>query len=177
MFRRCVTDRVVQKVRSASTTSLHQRLVVPSHPGFCHRLLSKVRFLRLAGATILLLSPSSAWAQTSNWVLPANQSGDWSVGSNWDSGVPTGSTSAYIANGGAAMLTLAGETCRNLDINNSSLLQMTSGSLSAAFQRVGDTTSGTFTQSGGSNSSLGIELDSATMSARPGLTIYPALAT
>ena len=167
MFRRCVTDRVVQRVGSISTTSLAQRRVAPRDVGFCHRRFSNVLFLCLAAATILLLSPPATWAQTSNWVLPAGQSGDWSVASNWDNGVPSSSTAAFIANGGTVTVTQAGEVSGDLYLGPGTVNQ-TDGSLSwgwllsdeggsLAYNISGGTLcgslayyTGTITQSGGS---------------------------
>ena len=130
MFCRCVTDYIVQRVASVSKTNCNQRRVVPLRPGFCHRLFSVVGMLCFAAAAILLLSPPPSWAQTSDWVLPAGQSGDWSVASNWDNGVPTYGISAYIANGGEGTLSLSAAcTYLYLGGTNTGTFQIAGGSL------------------------------------------------
>jgi hypothetical protein len=64
-------------------------------------------------AALLFLAGLPAWADTS-WVLPAGQSGDWSVAANWSNGVPTPADTAFINNGGTASITETGEVCANL---------------------------------------------------------------
>jgi T5SS/PEP-CTERM-associated repeat protein len=69
------------------------------------RLIRRATANRLIGAALLLAGPlplaEVASAQTF-WV--ADGVGNWNVSANWSAGVPTGSTSAEINNGGTARL-------------------------------------------------------------------------
>jgi autotransporter-associated beta strand protein len=80
------------------------------------------------------------------------QTGYWSVGSNWDNGVPTSSTTAYINNGGTVKITTS-SVCDILtlgkDSANSGTVQMTGGSFSVNYAYVGNSGTGTFTQPAG----------------------------
>ncbi len=157
MFRRCGTRYVVRKTVSPSITNFDQSHVVPHDLNFCRRLSSAIRLLRFAAAALLVLSiVSSAWAQTTNWVLPPGQLDDWSNPSNWDSGVPTSNTNVYIANGGTATISLPGAVCEYLTVGNSSgsgTVQMTDGSLSERMSiTIGYSGTGAFIQSGGTHS-------------------------
>jgi autotransporter-associated beta strand protein len=113
--------------------------------------LPGIRFA-LAVAAILLVAVSQAQGDV-YWSASA---GDWSVASNWGGTLPTGSDTACIANGGTASVTQLGETCGTLRLGGSAgsgTLQMTGGSLYAtSYQYVGDSGTGIFTQSGGTNS-------------------------
>jgi autotransporter-associated beta strand protein len=116
----------------------------------------------LAAAAVLLFAPGPARAQQTSWNV---QSGDWSVGSYWTAGLPTNSTDAYIVNGGTATITTAGDTCNDLWLGSaagSGTVQMTDGALSAGTQYVGYSGTGTFTQSGGSNSAYALSLGAST---------------
>jgi hypothetical protein len=106
-------------------------------------------------AILLILSPWPAWADE-YWSLSPAQSGDWSVPGNWGGGaVPTSSDTAYIVNGGTAGVASIGPVCGTLSLGGtagSGSLQMTGGSLYAAsHEYVGNSGTGTFTQSGGTN--------------------------
>jgi hypothetical protein len=89
-------------------------------------------------------------------VLSSGQPGDWSSASNWSNGVPTSNSIAYIANAGTATVSLSGEVCFNLclgDTTNPGTVQMTGGGLSTYYaEYVGYSGTGTFVQSGGTNS-------------------------
>ncbi|MGO9108235.1 MAG: autotransporter-associated beta strand repeat-containing protein [Thermoguttaceae bacterium] len=93
------------------------------------------------------------------WTLPAGQSGDWSVASNWGGTIPTSSDFAYIVNGGTVAVTQLGETCGRLSLGssaNSGTVLMTTGGLSTTSQEyIGNAGTGTFAQSGGTNSLSG----------------------
>jgi autotransporter-associated beta strand protein len=108
--------------------------------------------LGFAVVAVLLLAPTAARAATYSWGV---SSGDWSVPGNWGGTLPTSADTASIVNGGTATVTLAGEVCNTLWLGGTTgagALQMTAGSsLSAANQYVGYTGTGTFTQSGGTN--------------------------
>ncbi len=83
-------------------------------------------------------------------------SGDWSSTANWSGRVlPTSNDTAYVVNGGTLNITKLGETCGTLSLGSSTengTVQMTGGSLSTvSFQSVGNSGTGTFTQSGGTN--------------------------
>ncbi len=82
-------------------------------------------------------------------------SGDWSAASNWGGTLPTNNSLAYIVNGGTAALTQSGGAYELLLLGSASgsgNIQMTTGSLSGQNQIVGDSGTGSFSQSGGTNS-------------------------
>jgi fibronectin-binding autotransporter adhesin len=113
--------------------------------------VSADRFGGLAAAAVLIFAPLSAPAQD-YWQV---QTGDWSIASNWNGGLPTNSVTAVVANGGTAGISQVAETCNALSIGSSAAsgtVQMTGGNLSASNENVGDTGTGTFTQFGGANS-------------------------
>jgi autotransporter-associated beta strand protein len=87
-----------------------------------------LRFAAVPFVVLALLGGSPVYADSS-WTLSPSQSGIWSISTNWDSGVPTSSVNAYVANGGTATVDASGGTCRLLTINNSSTLQISGGSL------------------------------------------------
>jgi hypothetical protein len=102
---------------------------------------------------VMLFGSLQAHAQ----VYWSKSSGDWSGASNWIGNlVPTSTATAYINNGGTAGITQLGETCGTLSLGSSAgsgTVQMTGGSLYvAANEYVGNTGTGSFTQSGGTNS-------------------------
>ena len=116
---------------------------------------SATRLFGLACVALLLfLLPTRADAQYTYWNV---QSGDWSVYSNWTGGLPSGSAIAFIDNGGTATVTQSGATCAYLElghlVNDVGTVQMTSGSLwTLNNEYIGLNGTGTFTQSGGTNS-------------------------
>jgi len=85
------------------------------------------------------------------------ETGDWSTGENWDNGEPGGSDTACINNGGTAHITQVGEVCDYLSLGNepgqSGTVQLSgTGQLSAWDEEyIGRGGTGTFTQSGGTN--------------------------
>ena len=102
------------------------------------------------GLAVLGLVALPAHAQTYYWQV---QSGDWSVASNWGGSLPTTATQVEVANGGTATITSAGDACYRLYIDGNSAVRMLSGSLAASqFEFVGYSDSGSFSQSGGTNS-------------------------
>ena len=105
-----------------------------------------IAFALLTSVTIL----GSVEARGQNWQV---LSGTWSNTANWSGNVlPTGSDSAFIANGGTADITQLGATCGTLSLGGggSGTVLMTAGGLSTAGDLlVGDTGSGSFVQSGG----------------------------
>ncbi len=98
----------------------------------------------------LTLVSSSARADVT-WTLPAGQSGDWSVASNWGGTVPTIKDNAEVENGGTANITSAGASCFNLYVGGTKTgsIQMSAGSL--LLQSAEYISNGTFTQTGGTN--------------------------
>lgn len=98
-------------------------------------------------AAVLLLFPmTTAWGQ--NWVLPADKTGDWSVASNWNAGVPTSSSTVSISNGGTVTITLPGAAYANLTLSKG-WVQMSDGTLAGASPTVSN--NGSFIQSGGTH--------------------------
>jgi autotransporter-associated beta strand protein len=101
---------------------------------------------------ILLFTSSFASAADNSWNVA---SGDWSDTSPcpWSLGVePTSSDTAYITNGGTATISQSDETCKFLRIGgaNTGTVEMNGGSLTAR-ETVGDTGTGTFIQTAGTN--------------------------
>ena len=81
------------------------------------------------------------------------------MASNWGGNLPGPADEVYVINGGTAAITLAGAVCNDLFLGdpnstNSGTVQISgSGSLSATNNEyLGNTGTGTFTQSGGTNS-------------------------
>ena len=105
---------------------------------------------------VVLMASLQARAQDT-WTLSSSLSGDWNNLNNWSAGTPTSSVTAYINNGGTANITQLGEKCGTLSLGSgagSGTVQMTGGNLSAvSYENVGDSGTGTFTQSGGTNNS------------------------
>ena len=83
-------------------------------------------------------------------------SGDWSVAGNWGGVLPTGTDTAYVVNGGTVAVSQPSETCGTLSLGSnagSGSAQMTGGCLSVIlYEYVGNSGTGTFAQSGGTNS-------------------------
>ena len=110
---------------------------------------------------VFLYASFSTWTSVmaqENWSV---QSGDWSVGANWGGKLPGSGDTAQIANGGTATITLPGATCDVLGVGGaqSGSLQMTSGSLYAfEAEDIGSETTGTFSQSGGTNMAASINM-------------------
>ena len=106
-------------------------------------------------AAIALMATQSACAGLYYW---STSSGDWFTASNWGGTLPKSGDTAYIVNGGTVTVSQFNATCGTLSLGGaagSGSLQMTGGSLTAdsptAFQYVGDSGTGTVTQSGGVN--------------------------
>jgi autotransporter-associated beta strand protein len=121
---------------------------------------TKASFMfRLAGIVVLLaLITSPLLATDTSWVLPAGQSGDWSVGLNWTAGVPNSSIDAWIGNGGTATVSSIAN-CNSLQLGTtagSGTLRITGGSLSMnnGMAYVGVSGTGNIIQSNGSLSVL-----------------------
>ena len=134
----------------------------------------------VAVLVVLFVIPLSAHADV-YWTLPADQSGEWYVAANWGGTRPIVSDTVFIVNGGTANVTDASEeTCQSFDLDNASTLQllggtlntsagwsldgastihMTAGGLSensnSGSAYVGYSATGTFRQSGGTNSISG----------------------
>ena len=83
-------------------------------------------------------------------------SGDWSIASNWGGTVPTSIDVAYITNGGTATITQYGENCSYLVLGNaaksSGSAEMTAGQLVASYEYIGNSGTGAFMHTGGTNS-------------------------
>jgi fibronectin-binding autotransporter adhesin len=91
-----------------------------------------------------------------SWNLSPDQTGDWSTAANWGGSEPTSSTDASIVNGGTAIVTQPAEACSSLYLGGtgtgrSGTVQMNGGSLSATTEYVGYTSTGLFTQWGGTH--------------------------
>ncbi|MGA2254062.1 MAG: autotransporter-associated beta strand repeat-containing protein, partial [Thermoguttaceae bacterium] len=103
-------------------------------------------------AASVMLEVPPLRAASCNWVV---SSGDWSLASNWRGTLPTGSDTAYIANGGTATITMSGELCNTLTVGGntgSGTVLMAGGALSCGgAMKLGYTPGsiGTFALSGG----------------------------
>ncbi len=83
-------------------------------------------------------------------------SGNWSTGAKWNNGEPSTGDYAYINNGGTAKVTHAGEVCSSLRLGESFAESGTvelsgSGQLAALVEHIGVNGTGSFTQTGGTN--------------------------
>ena len=114
----------------------------------------------LIAAALLLAYPALTSAAIYYWNAA---SGDWSdtIPSPWNLSIePTSSDSVFIQNDGTATVTQLGEACSELNLGKSGTgksgtIQMTGGSLVVSNDcSVGYTGTGTFTQSGGTNTIL-----------------------
>ncbi len=114
--------------------------------------LTKIGLLGIVAAGLLFEASPVARGASYYWQV---QSGDWSVASNWGGTMPTSSDTAYIVNGGTATITQLGEVCGTMSLGNNvgtGTVLMTSGSLLTINNfNVGDSGTGIFTQSGGTN--------------------------
>jgi autotransporter-associated beta strand protein len=123
------------------------------------------RFLLCSAAAMLLNMPGiiPAKAATINWNVTT---GDWSVPGNWSlNRVPNSSDDAYVTSGRTANITLTGEVCSSLYVSNNTgngTIQMTDGALSSiSTQYIGYYgKSGTFSQSGGTNTTSDLNIGS-----------------
>ena len=110
---------------------------------------------RFAGIVAVMLMTSPLLRADVYWSTSA---GDWSVPSNWSSGLaPTGTDSAWIANGGTATVTTGGDGCATLQLGGSTgsgTVLMSAGGLGLTYLNDGVAGQGTFTQTGGDNSSV-----------------------
>jgi fibronectin-binding autotransporter adhesin len=90
-----------------------------------------------------------------NWGLSPSQSGDWMAATNWGGALPTASDTAYIDNGGEAVISQAGAVCNALNLGynagDSGSVQMNGGQLTAYIENVGNSGAGIFIQTGGTN--------------------------
>ena len=116
------------------------------------RILQGAALCRRGGSPVLGLPRRR---QTS-WTVPAGQVGDWSLGSNWNANVPSGAVDAIVNNGGTAGITHdITATCQNLTLGTGSgtgeVDLITGFLLPSASEYVGGSNTGTFTQSGGTN--------------------------
>jgi autotransporter-associated beta strand protein len=124
----------------------------------------EIRIYRLPGllsflaAAILLTSASTTKAVTMSWNAV---SGDWSTSDNWlplPGAEPTLYDNVYIQNGGTANISQVGEACASLYMGasgakNSGAALMSGGSCYVwGMLYIGDSGTGTFTQTGGTNS-------------------------
>lgn len=91
---------------------------------------------------------------STNWILSQGQSGDWSNSSNWDNGVPTSNSNAYVVNGGTVTISQSdGRSGIYLYLGGSDTgtVQMTGGQLSTAASYIGYQGIGAFIQSSGNH--------------------------
>ncbi|MCK4660471.1 MAG: PEP-CTERM sorting domain-containing protein [Phycisphaerae bacterium] len=117
-----------------------------------------MRTTRLATAVALmtcLVVLAPALAVDHYWKV---SSGNWSTSSNWTNGEPSWATwdqYAYVNNGGTAQITNSGEGCSHLYVGyasgDSGTVQMSGGSLTSQYKIIGESGTGTFTQTGGTS--------------------------
>ena len=117
-------------------------------------------------AVMILLSSRtlSIGSTTTSWTLSSDQTGNWSVDTNWSNGEPTSELQASICNGGTTTIMASGESCGTLTIGTSAgngTVQMTDGSLVTTYDEyIGSTGTGAFIQSGGTNTTKTLYLAS-----------------
>jgi autotransporter-associated beta strand protein len=106
----------------------------------------------MVALTVLLLAPPAVRAAVYSWNV---LSGDWSAALSWTGGttLPASGDTAYVANGGTATVDTTGPTCNTLFLGGTGggAVLMTTGSFAATTEHIGSYGSGTFTQSGGTN--------------------------
>ena len=116
---------------------------------------TSVRNLTLALlAAVAVLGAAQARGQTTSWKL-AQFRRRLVTSASWTGGVPTSPSTAYIANGGTANVTTAGDVCNTLYLGGGSpgTVNMTGGGLAVgSAEYVGNAANGYFTQNGGTNS-------------------------
>jgi len=107
----------------------------------------------LAGFTAIVLMTSLPVRADVYW---SALSGNWSSPANWLGTLPTSSDDVWIVDGGTAMITASAAVCSELLVGSgvrSGTIQMTDGNLTATYlESVGDFGTGTFAQTGGTNS-------------------------
>jgi autotransporter-associated beta strand protein len=125
-------------------------------------MLNRTRSICGAVVALALTATFEAHAANVYWTLAPSQSGDWSSTANWGGNLPTSNDTAYIVNGGTATVTTIDATCGTLSLGSaagSGSVQMNSGELAArSNEYVGYSGTGTFSQSGGTNSLNGYDL-------------------
>jgi autotransporter-associated beta strand protein len=118
-----------------------------------HGRNSNFHWIIIWSLEIALLPLSSTVSQAASYYWSAS-SDDWSTATNWGGTVPTSSDWAYIQNGGTVTINQAGEQCSYLYLGatDTGSVEMTDGSLSVwNSSYIGDSGTGMFTQSGGTN--------------------------
>ena len=124
--------------------SATRRSVEGPHGSVCVLpILSVLPFLAVG-----LICATVAQGADTRWKVPF---GNWSTAANWDTGEPGAAVSAYVSNGGTAVIDQAGETCATLYLGGGprSTISMIAGSLSANAVQIGFGGRGTFSQTGG----------------------------
>ena len=90
---------------------------LPTSSGWQAARLSAVPFAILVA---VVLTTSLQVRADVTWTLPAGQSGDWSVATNWaPASVPTTFDIAYVTDGGTVGVTQLGETSYTLSLGGS----------------------------------------------------------
>jgi len=121
---------------------------------FCSRRSFFVTLILVAGA-ITIAAVSHVSAATLTWQVA---SGDWMNSANWGGALPTSSDTALIASG-TATIAAVGPTCSTVTIDGggvAGMLLTTAGSLNVGSSlNCGQSTTGAFTQSGGTCSGGG----------------------
>jgi autotransporter-associated beta strand protein len=120
-------------------------------------------FVRIVFLSAVILVLSSPFVEAASYYWSVSN-GDWSTAIYWGGTEPASSDNAYIQNGGTANITQTGEVCDYLYLGasgagNSGTIVMSGGNLySGDDQYVGYSGMGAFTQTGGTNSTLGLFL-------------------
>jgi autotransporter-associated beta strand protein len=109
----------------------------------------------LVASALVLFNSSFSKAADRYWSV---SSGDWSSAANWGGTVPSGGDNVYISNGGTATIANSDKICSGLFLGgaDSGSIKMTGGNLKVNSEyEIGFSTTGTFTQSGGTNTAIG----------------------
>jgi outer membrane autotransporter protein len=96
-------------------------LALPSDQRIAGRRL-KWRSLPWALGTMVLVMPTIALAQVTNWI--GGTGGNWTNPSNWDNGVPNATYSAFI-DGGSAQISTPGQKVNDLELGAASAAALT----------------------------------------------------
>ncbi len=133
---------------------LQRRAIFVRFRGFARGQPLAASPITLAALAIALVA-SVAHGANCSW---QSMSGNWSSATNWSGTVvPSGFDTAYVANGGTAVITVPGASFYYLYVGDSNssasgAIQMRSGNLTPSYcEYIGNKGPGTFSQSGGTN--------------------------
>jgi T5SS/PEP-CTERM-associated repeat protein/autotransporter-associated beta strand protein len=134
---------------SKKITARHCFAADPNAAGrLCHRRSKRAEFLAtvsLSALCLVMIAPTPAAAQVSSWSGATNS--DWTVGSNWNGGVPTSSSTVNISTvtPNPTVIGVSGATSASVVIVNIGAASASTGSLTIQKGSTLTTAPGTFT--------------------------------